>query len=128
MNRDKQIEEIILIVKGAVADNAAIDFEKDRILLDGNDLDHLAEQIAEHTTVKGYRKASEVAREIFEDCHNTLIKILDTVRDGLDKAIREGNEDAKLVHIGTEETVKCIILIFAELKKKYTEGGNGSSN
>ena len=70
-----------------------------------------------------YRMASDVAREIFEDCHNTLIKILGVVRDGLDKAIREDNEEAKLVHIGTEETVKCIILIFAELKKKYTEGG-----
>lgn len=81
----------------------------------------ILEDYAEALYNAGYRKSTDVAREIFEDFHNTLIKILNTVRDGLDKAIREDNEDAKLVHIGTEETVKCIILIFAELKKKYTQ-------
>ena len=99
--REKQIEEIILIVKGTVADNAAIDFEKDRILFDGNDLDHLAEQIAEHITAKGYRKASEVAREIFE---------------GIEVWLDGSRYSSSEMVWGVKHSIE-------ELKKKYTEGG-----
>lgn len=59
MNKEKQIEEMILTVKNAVADNAAIDREEDSIMLDGNDLDHAAEQTAEALYETGYRKRSE---------------------------------------------------------------------
>ena len=46
MSKEKQIEEMILTVKNAVSDNAAIDLDEDIITLDGNDLDHVAEQTA----------------------------------------------------------------------------------
>ena len=133
MSRDKQIDIDIAVEEMAsavrertVACNKCEYYKEGSCLKpvdlgcnDNEDILNLCDAIYEN----GYRKADEVAREIFEDCHNTLIKILGAVRDGLDKAIREDNEEAKLVHIGTEETVKCIILIFAELKKKYTEEG-----
>ena len=119
LNKDKQIEEMANEISEMDEPNAHYYDET----LQVHEAFADCFTIAKHLYEKGYRKASEVAREIFEDCHNTLIKVLGAVRDGLDKAIREGNEEAKLVHIGTEETVKCIILIFNELEKKYTEEG-----
>ena len=59
MSKASHIEEIILIVKSAVAANATIDFDKDTITLDGNDLDHIAEQVAEALYEKNYRKQRE---------------------------------------------------------------------
>ena len=119
LNKDKQIEEMANEISEMDEPNAHYYDET----LQVHEAFADCFTIAKHLYEKGYRKASEVAREIFEDCHNTLIKVRGAVRDGLDKAIREGNEEAKLVHIGTEETVKCIILIFNELEKKYTEEG-----
>ena len=74
MSEEMQIEEMIIAVKKAVADYAAIDYEEDSILLDGNDLDHLATQTAEELYNEGYRKASEVAKEIFEAIDKLLDK------------------------------------------------------
>ena len=57
-------DEIILIVKQAIIDNAAIDFDADCITLDGNNCDHMAEQIAESIYAAGYRKVDEYEAEI----------------------------------------------------------------
>ena len=67
----------------------------------------------------GYRKSIDVAEEIFADIHNTLLKVISIVDEGLDRSIRNDNEDAKIIHAGTLETLKCLIYIFAERKKKY---------
>lgn len=112
MSRDKQIEDMAKVIEEA--------------RIKANDTTNIMNYgfggwYAKELYNAGYRKASEVAREIFENCHNTLIKILNTARDGLDKAVREDNEEAKLIYIGSEETIKCIMLIFDEIKKKYVE-------
>lgn len=48
MNREKQKDEIIEIIKRAIADNTVIgNGEDDIIALDCNDVDHIAEEVAE---------------------------------------------------------------------------------
>lgn len=53
--KQKLIEEIILVVKQEIANNATIDFD-DTVSFDGNDFDHIAEQVAEELYNAGYRK------------------------------------------------------------------------
>lgn len=39
-------EKIISIIKNAFSNNATIDIDSDIVSLDGNDIDHIAEQVA----------------------------------------------------------------------------------
>ena len=67
MRKEKQTEEMILAVKNAIANNAEIDLDEEIITLDGNGVDHVAEQIAETLYNAGYRKQSE-GEWIERDC------------------------------------------------------------
>jgi hypothetical protein len=119
MSRDKQIEEI-------VKDFCPLYQEYGSCKRCNKDLDIDDEPcyygcVANIIIDYDYHKASEVAEEIFVETHNMLVKVMRAVDDGLTKAILTDNEQAKLVHAGTKETLRCVILALAELKKKYTE-------
>lgn len=44
--RNHQRDKIISIVKNAISANSKIDIDSDIVSLDGNDVDHIAEQVA----------------------------------------------------------------------------------
>ena len=104
MDSEKQIEEMARIIAKANGNEQDVAYYRP----DATDLYNA-----------GYCKASDVAEEIFADIHNTLLKVISIVDEGLDRSIRNDNEDAKIIHAGTLETLKCLIYIFAERKKKY---------
>ena len=91
MSKDKQIEEM---------QNTLIRISKQPIMIDG--LEHWSDVIAEELYNADYRKASEVAREIFEEIEEIAMH-------------------------GTTPFGLCLMSMgegaFAELKKKYTEEG-----
>ena len=119
MNEEKQIEEIVLTVKTSVVDNALILSEEDRIILDGNDLDHAAEQTAEVLTAKNYRKASEVAREVIGKLEQEIAKCFQ-------KCFKwEGNTPERREMLNYNAHIK---ILFAELKKKNTERDSENGN
>lgn len=89
MNKDKQVEEM---------QNDLIEISKNPIMIDG--LEHWSDVIAEKLIGKGYRKASEVAREIFEEIDRMIYRLL--------------NDRHYIVGDMCYEV--------EELKKKYTEG------
>ena len=114
MSRDKQEIERYEIAE-IIAQNFRFNDDK----YDASDFEWSAHCVQ----MAGYRKASDVSEEIFAETHNMLVKVMRAVDDGLTKAILTDNEQAKLVHAGTKETLRCVILALAELKKKYTEEG-----
>ena len=73
---------------------------------------------AEKLTAKGYRKASEVAREIFEEIEELLIRLADESKLLRDKEI---NLDEKTQLNGEWIGVRLALRDISELKKKYTE-------
>ena len=106
MSRDKQIEEMAKdMLEASTSANAepVLEIEGKEIVLGENAtkiLDNILEQayipfLAETLYAKGYRKASDVAREIFEVIENLFIK-----------------DNFRLI---------CNRSAFAELKKKYTK-------
>ena len=98
MNKDKQIEEIQaeIIRWGENADKT------------GNYRYNLSEHLAD----KGYRKASEVAREIFEEIEKLLRENQFTLIPPYRSEITDWKTVFRLKLAGD----------IAELKKKYTEG------
>lgn len=67
---------------------------------------------------------AEVAREIFEDAHNMLSKMLRVANDSLVKAVITNNKEAQRVSADAKEILICVITCFAELQNKYTEGAS----
>lgn len=64
-------DEIILVVKEAIGDNttlAAVDWEPAE--LDSNDVDHIAEEVADRLYVDGWRKQRDTAMEILQKVGN----------------------------------------------------------
>ena len=86
MNRDKQIEGM---------QNTLIKIAKQPIMIEG--LEHWSDAIAEELYTAGYRKASDVAREIFEEIEENIL----------------GSHYLKSYEWNAEA--------YEDLKKKYTE-------
>ena len=103
MNKEKQIEKMANII-------ALKAFERAH-LIDGEE--NLADIVATDLYEKGYRKASEVAREIFEEIDEILSNINDFEADSLELEPEE--------RYGAEVACVDLGMKFAELKKKYTE-------
>lgn len=62
------------------------------------------------------RKSADVAREIFDEFHNMLLKFVSDFDDGLEKA----NDKATAVVLDcARETILLVILSLGGLKKKY---------
>ena len=95
MNRDKQIAEMANIIAFKAFEQAHLE----------NGDDNLADIVAIELYDNGYRKASEVAREIFEEIEKVV-----------EVALMNGHIETPILCIGHGT--------FAELKKKYTEGDN----
>ena len=95
MSGHKQIEEIVQDVDKAIRANFPWD------LLASGYIVSSADNIAQELYYKGYRKSSEVAREIFEEIERWL--------DG-------SRYSAVEIIWGVKHQIE-------ELKKKYTEGG-----
>ena len=113
MDREKQIEEMA----NEIYETLMLEAE---CPLSGMDCAIIADLLV----AKGYRKASDVAREIFEE-------ILDIVRSKYEAVTTDchcnmcyGNIDAPngMRDLGKAEMLKYLGDKVAELKKKYTEG------
>lgn len=64
MTKEQQKDEIAFIAKALIGLNAKIDFERDCAELDGNDIDHIAEQIGKELYNMGYRMIDSKENEI----------------------------------------------------------------
>ena len=64
MTKEQQKDEIAFIAKALIGLNAKIDFERDCAELNGNDIDHIAEQIGKELYNRGYRKIDGEENEI----------------------------------------------------------------
>lgn len=93
MNKEKQISEMANII-------ALKAFEQAH-LIDGDE--NLADIVAEDLYEKGFRKQSDVAREIFEEIEKTAMSKIDT--------------DLSIAVLNDTYYIEAI----DELKKKYTE-------
>ena len=129
MNSDKQIDEMAKTMLEA-SQNAnvepVLEMEGKEVVLGENAtkiLNNILEQayipfLAEKLTDKGYHKASEVAREIFEEIENSIANLeyrANTPR----KTVKVEELKAQCDWILHEVLPKTL----AELKKKYTEEG-----
>lgn len=94
MDKVKQIEEM---------QNTLIKIAKQPIMIEG--LAHWSDVITEELYNAGYRKASEVAREIFEEVDEAMIE-----------------------HARGNTTDHWLFVRIAELKKKYTESEKDNDN
>ena len=95
MNRDKQIEEMARDIDIVQDYGLATESPPEQWLVFDN------KTLAQYLYEKGYRKASDVAREIFEEIERML---------------------TYFPLFGTIESYIVDVRSLAELKKKYTEG------
>lgn len=74
MNKEQQKNEIAFIAKLLIGTNTKIDFAKDCAELNSNDIDHIAEQIAEKLYDEGYQKIDGENCAPIEWCYEQIIK------------------------------------------------------
>lgn len=99
MSRDKQIEKIVKDLHSAYAINKLY-----------------TEDVAEYLYNAGYRKASEVVIEAVDDFQSRIRNIFLNMCDY--------NDYNTLNLLQIDSAIECLFDAFvAELKKKYTEGG-----
>lgn len=98
-NEEKQIEEMSQIITKACETKKIISSYK----------------IAETIYAKGYRKASDVAREVID---NILSKIRTMIRE-IEKVERNGNSYFSEFNGSAKTTLEIVFKDLAELKKKY---------
>ena len=103
MDKEKQIKEMTVILCSS--------YKSDGSCMGCPDC--IAKEEAKSIYDSGYRKASEVAREIFEEIDEILSNINDFEADSLELEPEE--------RYGAEVACVDLGMKFAELKKKYTE-------
>ena len=104
MNRNKQIEEMAKVV-----------CNKDCFMCPAQSPCYV-KNFAEHLYKKGYRKASEVAEEIFAEIDSLLEQDEKDFDEGFEGSEHEVENQA---YLALTNYVYAIRKIFAELKKKY---------
>ena len=114
MNRDKQIEEMAK----DLCHTGTCEIKKIGITCNHQCKAHI---YATRAIDKGYHKASEVAREIFEEIEKSIAN-LEYNANTLRKTVTVEELKAQCNWILHEVIPKTL----AELKKKYTEGDNGT--
>ena len=124
MSRDKQIEEI---------DLAVLNCYRNKYYADGNNTEQgiIANAINDILPIlvelkNGYyRKASEVAREIFEELLKDITHGLEIARSTRKKFLHNIDKNNIWVYRydGEIKALEGMEYLIAELKKKYTEGG-----
>lgn len=117
INEELGYDDIVLLVKKVINANAQVDIWTDTIVMDSNDVDHIAEEIAEELIKAGYGDVSEYKAEIRElkadldhqiDATNDAENLASHLQDDYDKAferlkaqereinsLRENNIDLK---------------------------------
>ena len=68
-----------------------------------------------------YRKASEVAREIFEEIDNLLLFTIGVIDESLDSAVQENNFIVANLMSNNRSLVDTLRVAISVRKKKYTE-------
>lgn len=104
MSKEKQIEEM------------AKDLAKNAFFYNGGCLMNYS-NTAKLLYNAGYRKAEEIAREIFEEIENAL----DLLRKGIAEGRKNDGIKYQQLHDGRILSLEAIGYFTAELKKKYTE-------
>ena len=117
MSKDKQIEEMAKVIKSSLDGLGSGNFN-----FTGNEISAM---FAKSLYNAGYRKASEVAREIFEELLKDITHGLEIARSTRKKFLHNIERNNIWVYhydgeIKALEGMECLI---AELKKKYTEEG-----
>lgn len=88
---------------------------KKRVLADERKLEAVLKE-------NGWRKASEVAREIFDEIDNLLLITIGIIDESLDNAVRENNFVVASVMSNNRSLVDTLRTAISVRKKKYTEG------
>ena len=118
MNRDKQIDEMAKVIENGINICAKKPCE-DCDFCGADDCMCQNLVIAKELHTAGYRKTSEVAREIFEEIDDILRKDASDYDDLMDSEIVP---EIYAEYLACSNYIDGIRQIFAELKKKYTEG------
>ena len=109
MNKEQQKDEIILAVKEAFNDNAEpTPFVREYIELDGNDIDHIAEQTAENLYNAGWRKT--FTSDLASDTQKAF-------KEGYQKGFDDRDEEFKIIMERNEQLLKRN----AQLEEKLNE-------
>ena len=101
MDKNKQIEEMGNEIQKAVNGCAS----------------YWSRLIAEHLTTAGYRKASEVAEEVINNALSKIQIMISAIKS------QEENGNTTEFNGGAKTALELVFKDLAELKKKYTEGG-----
>ena len=120
MNKDKQIEEMSPQEIKELVD-LLVDYGRNY----DDSIRGCEDIVAELIVTNGYRKASEVAREIFEEIENLMNEVYSSVQYGCYSFGMTKHIDTPdaMRQMGKLEGVKHLGNAIAEIKKKYTEGG-----
>ena len=115
--KDKQIEEMYKDVYEAIEHNSVIDITHGGYI--GINTDGLTKELYDD----GYRKSTEVAREIFEE----IDSLLESDENDFDNVFEDArNEGDSTVSLALSNYVYGIRKMFAELKKKYMEDNDNA--
>ena len=117
--RDKQIEEMSEIITTVMGNRC---WHNGCTMCEFEPKNHCQSDLLATALVEdyGYRKASDVAREIFEEIDNMLLKCISASHKQLDEAVRDNSHDGMIATTSASEVLKAMRLYIAELKKKYT--------
>jgi hypothetical protein len=119
MNKEKQIEEKMKVISDICPFYKEYGTcEQCNTELDVDDEPCYWECMANAIIRYGYRKASEVAREIFAEIENAL----GLLRKGIAEGQKNDGIKYQQLHDGRIISLEAIAYFTAELKKKYTEG------
>lgn len=134
MNSDKQIDEMAKTMLEA-SQNAnvepVLEMEGKEVVLGENAtkiLNNILEQayipfLAEKLTDKGYRLASDVAREVIDEINDSFDQMVNEAENTIMNAIQEGNlTAARIARYGKDVIILARNTLTKMLEKKYTEG------
>ena len=80
-------------------------------------------ELEEVLKANGWRKASDVAREIFLEIDSFLKETVHIIDRAIDDAVRKENFASANIFSNQRSLVDTIIISLAEIQKKWAEGG-----
>lgn len=125
MNKEKQIEEMAKDLCSDIGVAIVIVCKRE----DGTVNLANSEKYLKNLVNKGYRKASEVALEVLDSTKDKLLEYFNNEDKRYNTSVTKSKKQFDIAtarYRAISEVVKLVIVdIYAELKKKYTEGKNG---
>lgn len=131
MNKEHQKDEIILAVKEAFSDNAEpMPFVRAYIELDGNDIDHIAEQTAENLYNAGYRKTftSDLAsgtQKAFKEGYEKAQVDLEKLSDKYNAVVKKNAHLRLALSTAKHEAVRAFVNKLKATASKFEASQNG---